>query len=134
MTAAEFSTSAYSAQYWQGVEERELRLPWCRSCGRPHFPARPFCPRCWSDDVEWRASSGTGSVYSFTVVRANPPSAFAEDLPYVLAIILLDEGVRMMSHIVGPSDSLRCDARVAVAWKDLHGRTMPVFHLLEESS
>lgn len=71
----------------------------CRSCVRPQFYPRYFCTEC-AGDVDWIEASGRGEVHSFTIVRQNGTPPFDTLVPYVLALIELDEGVRMMGNIV----------------------------------
>lgn len=66
-----------------------------------HFMPRHLCPACWSDSLEWVEAKGTGTVHSFTIVRRAPAAAFARRVPYVVALIDLDEGPRMLANIVG---------------------------------
>jgi uncharacterized OB-fold protein len=126
------SASAYSQPFWDGVAAEELRLPWCLDCGKAHFPPRPFCPHCWSDSIEWRQASGRGSLYTYTLVQANPPSAFVDVLPYAIGVIDLEEGVRMMSHIEGDPEKLGCDANLELTWIVLHDERLPAFTVVEE--
>src|SRR5690606_34488931 len=86
-----------------------LLLRLCRSCLAKHFMPRSLCPACWSDDLEWIESPGLGSVHSFTVIRRAPLEAFAPQVPYVVALIDLDEGPRMVANILG-EDAL--DSRI----------------------
>jgi uncharacterized OB-fold protein len=87
------------------------------------------CPHCGADDIEWVKSSGRGHIYSYTVVENNAPSAFAGDTPYVVAVIKLDEGVQMLSNIVGCNfDDLQCDMPVEVVFEELNQEfTLPKF-------
>ena len=125
--------SVYSKPFWDGVEERRLRLPWCTSCEKPHFPPRPFCPHCWADEIEWRDASGRATLYTYTTVLANPPSTFKDALPYTIGIVRLAEGdVQMMTHVEGDLEGIGCDVAVEVTWKQLHGRTLPAFKLVRE--
>ena len=94
--------SAATRPFWDGCREGVLRLPWCRACGRPHFFPRAFCPHCLGPDLEWRAASGHGRVWSHSTVRLSFwGKAFDDGLPYVVAIVELEEGVRMLSNVVG---------------------------------
>jgi uncharacterized OB-fold protein len=127
MSATAPAFSANSQYFWDGVEQGELRLPWCGACGRPYFPPRPFCPFCWDDAIEWRQAAGTGTLYTFTVVKANPPSAFVPELPYAIGIVRLDEGVQMMCHLHGDLDALVCEAPVRAGFAELNGRRVPSF-------
>jgi uncharacterized OB-fold protein len=87
------------------------------------------CPHCFSEQLSWVQASGRGSVYSYTVVYNNAPSAFARDVPYVVAVIQLAEGVRMLSNIVQCDlDGLRCDMPVEVTFERLdEAFTLPKF-------
>jgi len=86
--------------YWDGLKQGELRLPTCQDCGKPHFYPRPFCPHCGSARLNWTRMAGEGAVYSHTTVHRAPSPAFADDVPYVVAIIALAEGPHMMSRLV----------------------------------
>lgn len=87
--------------YWEAAKRHELLLQRCLDCGQYRFYPRIVCPQCMSDKTEWVKASGRGEVYSFTITYRPPSPAFAADVPYVVAIIELQEGVRMMSNIVG---------------------------------
>ena len=122
-----------TAPYWEGTREGKLLIMECRSCGRAFFYPRNHCPRCWSTDTAWREASGRGTVYTFTVVYQNDLPPFRDRLPYVVAIVELDEGVRMTSNIEGiaPED-VQCGMPVQVAFRDEQRRedeivSIPVF-------
>ncbi|MFC6066468.1 Zn-ribbon domain-containing OB-fold protein [Streptomyces ochraceiscleroticus] len=91
---------AESKPFWDGIAVGELRLQCCGDCGRAVFPARIVCPHCFGERLTPVAAAGTGTVYSKTVVH-RAFGAFAEQTPFTIALIDLDEGVRMMSRIVG---------------------------------
>lgn len=111
----------------EGLREGKLLLPWCKSCGKPHFYPRSACPHCWSEDYDWRPAKGTGTVHSYTVTRANPPTAFTSELPYAIAIIDLDEGVRLLSNVLDGVAGLAIGERVAVTFIERDGAVVPVF-------
>ncbi|MSO38472.1 MAG: hypothetical protein EXQ69_09545 [Acidimicrobiia bacterium] len=73
----------------------------CAQCARLRFYPRALCPYCYSHEASWQPVAGKGFVYAATVVHRPPSPAFAADVPYVVAIIELDEGPRMMSNVVG---------------------------------
>ena len=101
---------ADSRRFWEGCRERELLIQRCLDCGRPRFPPSAFCPHCRSRRVEWTKASGRGRVYSWIVVNHPvPKEIYAGDVPYVVALVELEEGVRMPSNIVG------CDPGSVVA-------------------
>jgi uncharacterized OB-fold protein len=93
--------NADSLPYWNAAREQRLVIRSCKSCHQLHFMPRHLCPTCWSDALEWVDAKGTGNVHSFTVVRRASDPAFAALVPYVVALIELDEGPRMMANILG---------------------------------
>ncbi len=120
--------------YWEAARDGRLLIKSCNACGEVFFYPRTYCPKCWSSDTEWIEASGRGTVYTFTVVHQNDLPPFNERTPYVVAIVELEEGVRMTSNIEGiaPED-VRCDMPVAVAFR-AEARaeddvvSLPVFH------
>ena len=104
--------------FWDGCRRGELLLPWCLACGRPHFFPREFCPLCLATTLEWRRASGRGRVWSHSTVRLSFwGRAFDDALPYVVAIVELDEGVRLVSNVVGcPPDQVHIGLPVEVVF------------------
>jgi uncharacterized OB-fold protein len=125
-------TSPASEPYWEATRERRLVLQWCRPCDRAIFFPREACPSCLGTDLEYRPASGQGTVHALSTQPspANPTMAGRE--PYVVALVDLDEGVRMMTNLVGAdAGSFAVGDRVQVAWEPLtDGRHLPVFTLL----
>lgn len=107
-----------SKVYWDGAREGRLMIRKCKACGLTHFLPRYLCPACWSTELDWMQASGLGTVHSFTVIRRAPLAAFVGRVPYVVALIDLDEGPRMMANILG-DDALqtRIDDRVEVCFE-----------------
>ncbi len=89
-------------RFWSSCVEGRFEFQVCRSCGNRQFPPRLTCTSCHHADLDWMASSGRGAVYSFSIVYRAPLDAFKPDVPYVIAIIELEEGVRAMMNIRGP--------------------------------
>ena len=86
----------------------------CRSCGRLLVPPRPVCPECYGDDMEWVELKGEGIVESYTVIHV-APERFAKEAPYVVALVRLDEGVRLPGRLVGiEPEAVRVGMRVKV--------------------
>jgi uncharacterized OB-fold protein len=121
-----------SKPYWDGARQHELLLQQCSECEKFRFYPRSVCPYCFSDRFEWRASKGRGSVYSFTVIHRAPSPAFRDKVPYVLALIELEEGVRMMSNVIECDPAaVRIGRAVEVVFEDLTEEiTLPKFRLL----
>lgn len=87
--------------YWQAAARGELHMQHCQACNRWQFYPRPFCVHCESDDVQWRAVSGLGRIYTYTVNHRAPNPFMKQRLPYVVALVELDEGPRLMANIQG---------------------------------
>lgn len=120
-----------SAVYWDAARRHELVLQQCLDCQRFRFYPRSVCPHCLSDRFEWRAASGRGQIYSFTVIHRAPAPAFRDRVPYVLALIELEEGVRMMTNIVGcDPEEVSIGEAVEVTFDDVTDEvTLPKFRL-----
>lgn len=86
--------------FWAAARRHELSLPYCRACSAYHYYPRASCPHCLAGDLEWRRVSGRGRLETFTIVHRGPKD-FPLGTPYVLAIVALDEGPRMMTNLVG---------------------------------
>ena len=89
--------------FWEAAKRNELVLQNCKTCRKYQWYPRYSCINCGSRNFEWKKVSGRGTVYSYTIIRqvvANSP-AFQKDIPFVVALVDLEEGVRMYSSIVG---------------------------------
>ena len=118
--------------YWEGCGRHELILQRCRSCGTLQHRPRALCVSCLSDEIEHFPASGRGTVYSFTVTHQNQAPGFRDALPYVLAYVELEEGVRLLTNIVGCSpENVRIGLPVEVEYAQLEGDiAVPRFHPL----
>lgn len=120
------------AHYRSAVANGKLLVQQCRRCHVVvHYP-RVICPNCRGLELEWKEACGLGTVYSFSIV-AQPPSARWKDrVPYVLALIDLQEGPRMMSNIIGcEPDEVRCGMPVTVAFEERDDRVLVQFKRAE---
>ena len=117
-------------EYWDGARRGELRIQRCRSCGKAYFFPRPFCPNCSSKDVEWFTATGKGKLYSY-VISHRPAYGFDDFTPYVIAVVELDEGPRLMTNIIGVEarpENLPVDLPVEVTWEQLDDEiSVPLF-------
>jgi uncharacterized OB-fold protein len=113
-------------EFWEAARRQTLVRPVCAECGCSFFTPQVACPNCLSERWAWTASSGRGRVYSFTVCHRAPTPGF--DVPYVLAIVDLEEGWSMLSNVEGcePRD-VHIGLEVAVAWKPVADVVLPVF-------
>ena len=125
---------AATAPYWEAAARHELMLPRCDACGLVFFPPREHCPGCWSSELSWRPMSGSGTVWTFTEVHVPfYDDTWAEDVPYVVAVIELDEGPRLLANIVEPDmDRLSIGDRVEVTFEDRpEGVSLPMFRAIK---
>jgi uncharacterized OB-fold protein len=106
---------AVSLPFWEGITEGVLRVQRCGACGRHVFYPRAVCPFCAASELDWVDASGRGRIHSYTVVHRAPPE-YREEVPYVVALVELDEGVRMMTRLVDVEPAeVRVDLPVEVA-------------------
>lgn len=105
--------STLTRPFWDGLREGALRLQKCADCGEYVFYPRPACSHCMSERLEWTEVSGRGTVYTFTIVRRPNIPAFQADVPYVFAIVELEEGPRLATNVVGcEPEAVRVDMPV----------------------
>ena len=121
-----------SMPFWEAAKAHRLMYQRCRLCGTQVFYPRDICPgaQCFGvGTLDWVESSGRGAVYSFTISYQPAHPGFREDVPYVLAIIELEEGWRMNSNIVDIDLSeIEIGMAVEVCWDDVTAEfTLPKF-------
>ncbi|MEY2419474.1 MAG: uncharacterized protein QOG90_2154 [Actinomycetota bacterium] len=122
--------SEVAKPFWDATREQRLVLQWCTDCGKAIFYPREVCPSCLRADVlEWRDASGRGEVYAVSVQHAAQVPMPAYEAPYAVAVVELEEGVRMLSTIVGTDpETVVVGQAVTVAWEPLSdGRNLPMF-------
>jgi hypothetical protein len=111
-------------------------IQWCTACDEGVFYPRAFCPSCGTaaavgEGLEWRPASGRATVHSYTVEH-NPAATgatFSDGQAYVVALVDLQEGVRMLTNVVGcPPDDVKVGQEVTLIWEPLSdGRQLPQF-------
>ena len=118
--------------YWAAARDHRFVIQHCKSCGKHQFYPRGVCSHCLSSDLEWHEASGKGAVYSFSVNHRAPHPGFADEIPFVLAIVELEEGPRMMTNIVECNpDSVKIGMAVEVTFEDVTEEvTLPKFKLV----
>ena len=106
--------------FWDGCKAHELRFQKCLDCGHVRWPPSMVCPECLAHQTEWITSGGKGVVYSYAVYHRAFHPAFKDDLPYVTAVVELEEGPHLVTNIIGcKTDAVRCDMPVEVSWEDI---------------
>jgi len=119
--------------FWDGAKAHRLMLPWCKSCGQAHFFPRSCCPHCFEFDLEWREASGRGKLHTY-VINHKAARGFEEKVPYVIAVVELEEGPRMMTNLVMDEtptpERLRIDMPLEVTFDDVTPDvTLPKFRI-----
>lgn len=118
-----------SRAFWEACARHELYVQKCRACGTVFYYSRAFCPEDLSTDLEWLRCSGRGTIYAFTITYQNQSAGFRDKVPYVLAYVELEEGVRMLTNIVGCNPTeVHIGMPVEVAFEDATPElSIPVF-------
>ncbi len=120
-----------SAFFWEGTAADELRIQRCESCGSLRFPPGPACPDCGTFERGYVVAAGTGTVFSY-VVHRHPPVP-GKELPIVIALLDLDEGVRMVGEVVDvPDTEIAIGMRLRVDFRHVDDElTLPVWRRAE---
>ena len=118
-----------SAPYWEAAKQHKFEIPHCNACGHYWFPPSASCPQCLSTDFAFTPVSGKGKVYSFVTFHRVYHPAFEQEVPYVVALVELEEGPRLLTHIVGvPVEQVTCEMPVKVVFDDVgDGVSVPKF-------
>jgi uncharacterized OB-fold protein len=120
--------------YWEKAQAHELWLRKCNACGKAHFYPRAICPYCYSRDVAWVQASGKGTLHTFATVERGPTPPFRDHVPYIAALVDLEEGPRMPTNIVDiepESADLKIGMAVEVTFDDVTDEvTLPKFRPL----
>lgn len=124
-----------SEEFWRYCNEHQLRMQRCQDCGTIRFRPSVICPKCLSSDFTWQLLSGSGQIHSFVIVHQAMVPGYSE-VPYVLALVELDEGPRMTTRIVNCDTSeVSIGSRVQVCFEDATDTvSLPVFTLAKTNS
>jgi uncharacterized OB-fold protein len=107
--------TAVNRPFWDACRDGRLSMQRCRVCGHIRYPVSPVCPGCLSEQTEWVDLRGEGEVMARLVFHQVYHRAFADDVPYNVVLVQLDEGPRMFSNVVGvPNEAVRVGMRVKV--------------------
>jgi len=129
MPRMEPGSSALTKPFWDATRDQRLVVQWCNRCDAGIYYPRWACPTCLGDDLSWRPAAGSGVLYAFNVLHKAANPMMADMVPYVVALVDLPEGVRMVSNVVdAPAEQLRVGMALDVRWEPLSdGRHLPVF-------
>lgn len=124
-----------TGEFWEAAKQHGLLIQRCQDCGANQFFPQSSCRKCLSDRMEWLEASGKGVIYTYTIVHRPPTQTFDEDVPYTVALVELEEGVRMMSTIIGikPQD-VRVNMPVEIVFEEISTTiSLPRFRPIETS-
>lgn len=129
------SRSPETEKFWEACNRNVFLVQRCRDCTKTQYHYRAVCAHCWSSDLEDVEASGSGTVWTFSVVRRNRSPVFAAKVPYVVALIQLEEGVGVFGNIVDcDPDEVAIDREVTLAFTTAEdGQHIPVFRLAERA-
>ncbi len=120
-----------SDYYWEQAKAGKLVFQKCGACGSVQFFPRVLCTSCNSTDLEWIESAGKGSLFTFSIVHQPPHPGFRNAVPYITAIVELDEGVKMPSQLIGidpEPEQIEIGMRLELAFEELNDSiSLPVF-------
>jgi len=106
--------------FWEAAADHRLVVQRCVDCGATRLPPAPVCAECRSDAADWLEVSGSGEVYTYTIVHR--PIAADQPLPFVIAVVALDGsgGLRMISNVVGiEPERVEIGMKVELVWEDM---------------
>lgn len=125
--------------FWDATAEHRLLIPRCAQCEKWVWQPKPVCPRCGTDGPVWTEVSGDGHVLSWIVLHPPVLPAFADAIPFVVLLVELDEGVRLIGQLVdddgvllqtdGRREGLAMGSPLALRWRESAGFTLPVWTL-----
>lgn len=122
-----------TAPYWAAARRGQLVVQRCTQCQRHQFYPRSFCMQCMGESLDWVPSSGLGHIYTYTINRRGANAFMAERTPYAVAIIELEEGVRLMANIIGSRlEDIHVGKPVKVVFETASDDiTLPQFELVD---
>jgi hypothetical protein len=118
-----------TAPFWEGCRNGQLLLQRCTACAAWRYPPTPVCPRCAATEAAWTPTSRKGRIHSFVIYHRAFHPAYAAEVPYAVALVELDEGVRMLLRVVDcPLDALIIDTAGEIRFLPLTEEvSVPVF-------
>lgn len=117
------------APFFEGAKRNELVIQKCTACGTYRFPPRDVCSNCLSTQSQWEKVSGTGEVFSYSIMHQVYHPGFAKEAPYAVILVQLKEGPRITSNLVGvPVNEVRIGMPVKAVFEKLSDEvTLPKF-------
>lgn len=125
----------WTKEFWKATKQGKLLVQHCNDCSSSIFFPKKVCPECWSENLTWIESSGKATVDTFTVMLDMVEPKFMGDLPYVLAMVNLEEGIRMTTRVINcKPESVAIGMNVEVVFQDVSSDcALPMFQPADES-
>lgn len=125
----------WTKEFWKATKQGKLLVQHCNDCDANIFFPKKACPECWSENLTWIESSGKAKVYTFTTMLDMVEPKFMGDLPYVIAMVDLEEGIRMTTRIVNcKPDDVNIGMNVEVVFEEVSPEcSLPLFQPVDES-
>ena len=123
-----------SKEFWESIKQHKFIIQKCKKCSKYIFYPREFCPYCLSSNLKWVQATEYGTIHTYSIIYRPPFSAFKENIPYNIAIIELDEGVRLMGTIINCNNNeIKIGRKVKIVFKDIYQEySIPYFILYNE--
>ncbi|MBC2716343.1 MAG: hypothetical protein HF978_13625 [Desulfobacteraceae bacterium] len=125
----------WTRDFWKATKQGKLLIQHCDNCNSNIFFPKKVCPECWSDHLDWQEASGKATVYTFTTMLDMVEPKFMGDLPYVIAMVDLKEGIRMTTRIVNCNpDDVEIGMNVEVVFEEVSPEcSLPMFQPADET-
>lgn len=135
-TGWEPTTTPETAPFWEAANNGVFLIQSCPDCGKKQYHYRALCSHCWSDRIEDFPSSGRGTVWTFSVVYRNGTPGYSEKVPYVVGLVELEGGVKVVTNIVADDpEAVDFGQTVEVFFeKSVAGQNIPLFKVVAASS
>jgi uncharacterized protein len=114
--------------FWESLKARAVQVQRCDNCGKYLYIPKDLCNNCYSEQLTWTPINGHGEIYTYTVVRRAPTPAYAEDAPYTLVHVTMDEGFRMIAKLNGVAPE---DVRIGMPVRITYEEVTPEWTLME---
>ncbi len=124
---ASIARSPISQPFWTALSEGRVEIPFCASCGSPHFYPRKWCPQCWSDDISWREVEGVGTVWAMSTVHLAFQGIAESEIPYTVVFVDLDAGIRLPGRLRDAGGPVSIGDPVHLVFAEDPARDLPVF-------
>jgi len=125
----------WTKEFWKATKKGKLLIQHCQACNSHIFFPKKVCPECWSDNLGWQEANGKAKVYTYTTMLDMVEPIFMGDLPYVIAMVDLEEGIRMTTRIVNCNpDDVEIGMNVEVVFAEVSPEcSLPMFQPTDET-